>query len=455
MKYILTERQYNRLLEQAPRYMNPEAASNVVSRLDPHTVMTVLGIGTAFIPVAGPFISMAIGLADSALYYDEGDKKTAGITAALSMLPFVGSVVSKIPGVKQLGAKGMAALASKLSKGSKGLTKVELEIANAINANKDLIKQELTIASEKVIPVVKSVESFKPNFISKFGQQKYDELLQQFLSGKLTKEGFLKNLKSASGDTYNMAKISVEGGIKFAKSELKQISELVPIIKQGEQRFLKLELTVNGATKDVDVIVKSFPGKSFSGQAVGRDKIYMNLDKLVGKSEEEIRQILNHEATHIKDPSLVSPKLNKSYETIQNAQKTELSKYAKASQTGQVADNTINAGKKYQDLFQQYLYHPQEIIANNQMILNNMTSEINNLVGKVGAKGAKQELDNLIGYASGKNPLSQESLELLGNRGSQHLNGLYRYNKKYYQEFLKKIAKQSEYLKSQLNLLVQ
>ena len=84
-----------------------------------------------------------------------------------------------------------------------------------------------------------------------------------------------------------------------------------------------------------------------------------------------------------------------------------------------------------------------------------MTSEINGLVQKVGAKGAKQELDNLIGYASGKNSLSKESLELLGNKGSQHLKGLYQYNKKYYQEFLKKIAKQSEYLKSQLNLLEQ
>ena len=128
---------------------------------------------------------------------------------------------------------------------------------------------------------------------------------------------------------------------------------------------------------------------------------------------------------------------------------------SKAEQTGKGADDAIKAGKKYQDLYQRYLYHPQEIVANNQMVLNNMTSEINNLIGKVGTKGAKQELDNVIAFATGKIPLGQESLELLGERGAGHLIGLSKYNQKYYQDFLKKLVKQSEYLKSQLKLLEQ
>jgi len=480
MKIILTESQFNRVLSEQVKgvkpaaTLTPSAASNFLKpttnvksgTIDPtatgkgvpfdvHTLMGFLAIGTAFIPAVGPFISAGIGLADSAIYYNEGDTKAAGITAAFSMIPFIG----EIPGVKQLGAKAMAALGSKIAKGVKIFSPAEATALNAIKQNEVLVKQGLESASSKLTPIVNSVESLKPNFISKFGQQKYNELLQQFISNKITKDGFLNNLKSASGNTYKLARMAVQGGIKFAESELNQISQLVPIIKQGEQRFLKLDLIVNGTTKEVDVIVKSFPGETFAGEAVGRNKIYMNLDALAGKSEEEIRQVLNHEATHIKDPSLVSPKLNNSYEAIQNAKQTELSNYksayAKASETGQGIDNAINAGEKYKDLYQQYLYHPQEIVANNQMILNNMTSEINGLVQKVGAKGAKQELDNLIGYASGRNSLSKESLELLGNKGSQHLKGLYQYNKKYYQEFLKKIAKQSEYLKSQLNLLEQ
>ena len=89
-----------------------------------------------------------------------------------------------------------------------------------------------------------------------------------------------------------------------------------------------------------------------------------------------------------------------------NAKATELSNYetayAKASETGKGAEDAIKAGKKYQDLYQRYRYHPQEIVANNQMILNNMTSEMESLISKVGPNGAKKELDNLIGYVSGK-----------------------------------------------------
>ncbi len=251
--------------------------------------------------------------------------------------------------------------------------------------------------------------------------------------------------------------MAVQSGLKFSKAELNGISELASLIKQGEESVLKLELTVNGVNREIDVIVSSFPKQTFKGKAVGRNKIYMNLDKLAGKSVEEIRQVLSHEAAHIKDPSLVSPKLNKSYDKIMNAKATELSNYetayAKASETGKGAEDAIKAGKKYQDLYQRYRYHPQEIVANNQMILNNMTSEMESLISKVGPNGAKKELDNLIGYASGKNSLSKESLGLLGDKGSNHLTGLYKYNKKSYNDFLKKIAKQSEYLKSQLDLM--
>jgi hypothetical protein len=479
MKYIITDRQYRLISEQSDYMMDRrgnallnatgirsdkdyKTVNNVLDKahqagmggkIDPHTLMTVLAIGTAFIPVAGPFISAGIGLVDAALYYKEGDKKSAGITAAFSMIPFVG----KIPGVKELGTKGMALLGSKIAKGVKSFSPAETIVLKGIKQNESLVKQGLESASAKLTPVVKSVESFKPKFITKYGQQKYDELLQQFISGKVTKEGFLNNLKSASGQTYKMAKMAVQGGIKFTKSELNQMSELVPLIKQGKDRTLKLELIVNGVTKEVDVYAMSFPGETFAGQAVGRNKIFMNLDNLAGKSDGEIRQILNHEAAHIKDPSIVSPKLNKSYDQIQNAKRTGLSNYktayAKASETGKGADDAIKAGEKYKDLYQRYLYHPQEIVANNQMILNNMTSEMESLISKVGPNGAKKGLDNLIGYVSGKNSLSKESLELLGDRGSQHLTGLYKYNKKYYTDFLKKIAKQSEYLKSQLNLM--
>jgi hypothetical protein len=122
-----------------------KAISNLPSEYK-RTLLTIFGIGAAFIPVVGPFISAGIGLADAGMYYQEGNSKSAGLTAVLSMLPFVGSIVTKIPGVKQLGVKGMAALASKLSSGSK-LTKGEYEIAIAIKNNQGLINSELKSVS--------------------------------------------------------------------------------------------------------------------------------------------------------------------------------------------------------------------------------------------------------------------------------------------------------------------
>jgi hypothetical protein len=85
-----------------------------------------------------------------------------------------------------------------------------------------------------------------------------------------------------------MAKMTVQSGIKFTKSELNQMSELASMIKQGGDRTLKLELIVNGTAREVEVFAMSFPGETFAGQAVGRNKIFMNLDNLVGKSETEI-----------------------------------------------------------------------------------------------------------------------------------------------------------------------
>lgn len=469
MKIIITERQYKTITEQwwndpkhpewkkyAPTdYEKREVkkAETVLNNLDPHTIATIFSIGTAFIPVIGPFISAGIGLADAALYYKEGDKNAAGLTAAFSMIPFIGM----IPGVKELGSKGMAALASKISKGIKSFSPDEIKVLTAIKQNQSGIKQGLEKASEALKPVIKSVESIKPKFISKFGQQKYDKLLSEYIQGKITKESFLKNLNSATGDTYKMAKMVVQSGLKFSKAELTAISELAPYIKKAKPATYRLELTINGVNKEINVIVKSFPNESFRGQAVGRSKIYMNLDKLKGLSVEEIRGILSHEATHIKDPSLVSSKLNTSYDKIINAKASEWSNYqtayTRASETGKGADEAIKAAEKYKDLFQRYLYHPQEVVANNQMVLNNMATEMESLISKVGPQKAKKELDNLIAYTSGKQPLSKLTAKLLGDRGPDHLTGLYKYNKKYYNDFLKKIAKQSEYLKSQLDLM--
>jgi hypothetical protein len=205
MKIIVTEKQYKFLFEQDDWWNKSSYDKGIwdkstktlenVGKMDPHTLMTILAIGTAFIPVAGPFISAGIGLSDAAMYYKEGDTKTAGLTAALSMLPFVGSVVSKIPGVKQLGVKGMAALASKLGKGSKNLTKAEAEIAQLISNYTPEIQQELSKMAPKLKNVVKELEAYKPNFVKKYGEKEYNLLLTKYLYNGIEKEKFINTLR--------------------------------------------------------------------------------------------------------------------------------------------------------------------------------------------------------------------------------------------------------------------
>jgi hypothetical protein len=108
---------------------------------NPHLVNQVAQIGALIIPVVGPFISAGIGLADAATYVKEGKNTEAGVSAFFALLPGIGSVVGKIPGVKQLGQKGMQLLATKFLTRAP-LNAVEQGVITGINLNKELVKQE-------------------------------------------------------------------------------------------------------------------------------------------------------------------------------------------------------------------------------------------------------------------------------------------------------------------------
>jgi hypothetical protein len=147
MKILIKECQYRYLVEQSmvgwSQGLTPKQANDTVKGWSKgnHNVNTILAIGTAFIPIIGPFLSAGIGLMDAAQYYQEGSKTEAGVAAFFSLLPGLGKVVKKIPGITQLGQKGMAALGSKLVN-KQALTKVEQEIVSFIGANIDLVRNE-------------------------------------------------------------------------------------------------------------------------------------------------------------------------------------------------------------------------------------------------------------------------------------------------------------------------
>jgi hypothetical protein len=113
-----------------------------------HTVLTTLQIATAFIPVVGWAVSAGIGLIDAKMYYDEKDTKTAGLVAIFSVLPGIGKLVQKIPGVNQLGKKGMSLLAKKLSVAKTTAVKfsaIEMEVINELAKNDKFVKQQIEL----------------------------------------------------------------------------------------------------------------------------------------------------------------------------------------------------------------------------------------------------------------------------------------------------------------------
>jgi hypothetical protein len=168
MKILITESQLRKIISEQSdasfdrRYGTADAAAktnadnralvNSVAnwyKQNAHTVNTVLQIGTAFIPLVGPFISAGIGLADASIYYKNGDTKQAGLVAILSLLPGASTVVSKIPAIAQLGEKGMAALAVKLGT-NKALTSIEATIVDSLSKNAGIVQQEASNLVQKL-----------------------------------------------------------------------------------------------------------------------------------------------------------------------------------------------------------------------------------------------------------------------------------------------------------------
>jgi len=172
MKYFITKKQYNFLLEQSDAMMdarvgiqnknmqalnldpkNPEDVKKykekVYGTVNEHVLLSILGVASLFIPVIGPFISAGIGLIDAGIFYKQGDTKTAGMVAMFSLIPGLGGIVSKIPGITTLGKTGMINLANKLSKSQK-LTETEITIVNSLQKNMSLLKQELNSVVSKM-----------------------------------------------------------------------------------------------------------------------------------------------------------------------------------------------------------------------------------------------------------------------------------------------------------------
>ena len=174
MKIILTESQVERLVSEQillPGIFGGTGVQKVATtaaakflNMDPHDRNQLLSFAAAFVPVIGPALSLGIAAHDAKIYLQQGKKKEAGLSLFLALLPGMGAVVSKIPGVKQLGVKGMSTLGKKIIDGGRNLTPLENQVMLAVKNNpqvyslaKDDIKSRMTSAGYDVVTGQKKV----------------------------------------------------------------------------------------------------------------------------------------------------------------------------------------------------------------------------------------------------------------------------------------------------------
>lgn len=213
MKIVISERQYKLFNEQILTGIGIGSAlfptTTKIVKKYPHEFLAITGIASAFIPLIGPFISVGIGFLDAALYAREGDSTSAKLAAAFSIIPGL-AIANKIPGVKQLGSKGMALLAEKIGRGA-NLTKAELEIAEAIKNFTPKIQDELIQMGSKLKNVIDDVQKYKVDFIKKYGESEYNKLLAKYLYEGIDQSTFLSKLKNVKAPNIKV-KSALGGG---------------------------------------------------------------------------------------------------------------------------------------------------------------------------------------------------------------------------------------------------
>jgi hypothetical protein len=141
---ILTESQVERLISEQILLPGIFSGSKVQKtavkaaaqylNMDPHTRNTLLAIGANFVPYIGPALSMGISAYDAAQYRKEGKNKEAGLALLLAVLPGISAVVNEVPGLKQLGIKGVTSLIDKVINFER-VTPLEMEVLRKIGTN--------------------------------------------------------------------------------------------------------------------------------------------------------------------------------------------------------------------------------------------------------------------------------------------------------------------------------
>lgn len=289
------------------------------------------------------------------------------------------------------------------------------------------------------------------NYIQKFGEEEFIKLRKSLLNKEISKEEFFNTLRTNS--KFNLSKIdlSTKVGIKFSEKENQLINKISnDLIGKTYDQLKNMNLTLplirDGKTINTKIIPvnkewvsKNMPDKIKDEMWVDGDEIYIFMDNIKGYDKNRMVTIIQHEATHIKDPSLTkSPKLQKSYPKPEWFKKTE-----------PWTDEWI----------EKYYTHPFETNAINSQFFNHMSVMVKSKLNKVGKDEIIKSLDQIINYTKGFSPTwSDLSLEILGYSGKNakneivnHFNILNEKNPIIFKKLMKDLSIQSLKLKNELS----
>jgi hypothetical protein len=322
-------------------------------------------------------------------------------------------------------------------------------------------KPKVTYRAQTVSPLMKQVESLKPNYIKQFGQQKYNELVSKLTSKQISKEQFLKDLSS----TKQTGLVQGVKGVVMTPDEIVKITKMSEKIAAGQLPSGILQINKNGSPENIIVTFvrqKNNNVASASYTTNWERKITINVQNLP-KNKEEIKRVLYHEVTHLKDPTPEFLKQNKKGEYYVTGSGTNYANDASKvmNKIKEIEKNTpqgqpypkeyYDLKNKHKELFSKYEYAPSEKTANFQMIYNSIPDKINQIIKnystKFGKKKATETLDSILGYLKGKGGNIQT---IIGQRQVDYLNNLKKVDVNQYNDLVKKITQQVESLRTQL-----
>jgi hypothetical protein len=258
-----------------------------------HGLIDIAALGAAFIPLVGPFISLGLELGNAALYASEGDKYTAGLSLAFTLIP-AGQLIRRIPAVKQLGRNGLVTLLKKAKnpKLVKTLSKTETKALEEINKNS---KWVMKTATTKLV-------------ISSFSK----------LMDKLTLRGFVKFMmkwKRNNKIKYALINTTIQlGGIYYTYN---QLADMLGISEDGKDTKPKVSLQKQKQLEQSFITekskIKEEIEKTISNDLTD-DKSLLELQKLMDNS---LKQDTSSKTPIVSEPPVSSGSIDTSRRVIQ------------------------------------------------------------------------------------------------------------------------------------------